>query len=186
MRFWGLKAMKQLNLISFFNHKMLSNDNIIFEYPDENWGICGNFFKIESFCACMGIKNINQTASGYDNTICESQNIPIGESLSSIEFIGFSEWGSFEETVFLKSKNRKKELKLFFYEWHTNPHFVFEKEINNNNCKIKCVLETNKGEKVYIYRTLIKIKENALWEHLILPNNPAMHIFAINIYRKKI
>ena len=174
--------MKRININNFFNHKMLFPSGIDIKiYEDENWGICGNFFNEDLFCALIEAKRSSYKKLKYDNIICFEQKIPIKQKIERIEFVGFAEWGSYNEKIILECLTGRIERDLFFYEWHTFPNKQFEKDFYHGACELKFRISTSLGEKVCMYSFSINLPKKEFVNSIVLPQNPAIHIFKINV-----
>ena len=103
----------------------------------------------------------------------------MGFYCKNIFILGFAEWGSFEEKVIFETDGLTYTEKMFFYEWHTLPQNNWRLEKRYNDCQLAFRIKTNLLEDVCMYKYEIVLKEPIYINRIILPKNPAIHIFAI-------
>lgn len=172
-----------INLTKYYNHKLLcanfNEPNIV---KNENCGVDGNYLLLSEFCKIFKLNDKLYLENNYDNITCDEQFIPIYLSGNKVEIIGFSEWGDYEEEIIFETTNGILKKTIFFYEWHVVPNMRWQKDIIYSACDVIGRLKTNYNENISIYKYSINfISENYI-KHIILPKNPAIHIFLVNIY----
>ena len=171
--------MNPLDISDHYNHKFLISKNE--ELRPEDVGVCGNFWEKQLFIQALENSKIPYITNGYnDNIACMSQEIRIEKEVSKILLFGFAEWGDYHEDIVIKSGNEYFSKKICFCEFHHNNKNVWTGE-KMKECKCRFTLATNLRERVGLYQVSVVLKSCLLINYVVLPENPAIHIFSITI-----
>lgn len=166
-----------LKIDNFYNHKFLLLKNEKLEVEDI--GICGNFWDKAAFIQKANDNNIFYRSNSYhDNISCMRQEIEINKKVQKIYFFGFAEWGDYCEDLIIETKTEHLLKKICFCEFHRHNSNIWNGE-SLMGCECCFMLDTNLNELVGFYRFLIELKSQVYIKSIILPKNPAVHIFLI-------
>lgn len=180
-----------LNLSSFFNHKLIGEDNLLKNViPLSNSGIGGFFFNPCSLPDSLEIISIDgipyifpdKSPDKYDNITCEEQKIIVPSGKYSTAYIlGLCEWGDFSEKIKLQfDDNTSEEIEVFFLDWW-KAKWSWKYDINKD-CEVALKASISNSSIHYIYYNKCNIfNSDKILNSIELPYNPNMHIFGITL-----
>ena len=186
-----------IDLNEHMNHKMIFTDdefnecNVLFD----DFGLsmdCHRHFCQKSFfvnktfsCGEVCFKSPPVDVKKYDNISCNGQKIQLrAEAYHTVHYIGYCDVGRFREPVtFYRQDITAGNSDLFFYDWGIKGNTIREYDIKNDSCRIAFTDEKEyEKDYLFIYSTPIDaLTKEPLFDALLLPQNPFMHIFAITL-----
>ena len=170
-----------INLEAYFNNKGLSNSLNVKDRADLTE--LGEYIVIDRCKVNILSENNIKVGNGRkeDNISCCGQKISLGnQHINYINFIGCSEWGSYEDIVVLKLKNGKIErVSLGLTDLCEEPNFNEEVFLTGKSYHYENELIFLKQKKASIFKKKIPISKKL--NSIQLPNCKNMHIFSIQI-----
>lgn len=175
----------EINISESFDHKILYSQMPEDENEHGVAGLCiinDNYnkdnvkFNYNDLCfVCNG------ASADVDNIVCNNQHIYIKhKNIKSIFFLGFNEFGNYEdELIIVDDSNNKIKKKIFFYGFNQILDALYSVEMNDC-CNIAVSTLANNYLNVNIYAFELKL-EGTNVEEIILPDNPEMHIMAVSV-----
>jgi len=181
-----MKKYYPLDLEGYLDHKMLVSD------PGAISGDCG----VMGFAGCdkrfaggrkdRYIKKIRFSMYGaedrYDNVVCRGQKIEFERNtFSRIAIIGFSEIGSYCETVrCLEPEGKYKDISVHFYHMFENLEMLYELDYCES-CDVAYELKTNSYGMINYF--ISEADVDGELTGIVLPDNDEIHISAITLIK---
>lgn len=184
-----MKKYYPLKLEEYLDHKMLVSDLgavsvgncgvMGFACCDERFG-CGRkerYVKKIRFC-------MYGADDRYDNVVCRGQEIGFERNrFSSLAVIGFTEIGSYSETVrCLRPDGSHKDVSVHFYHMFENPEMLYELDYSER-CNVAYKLKTNTYGMINYFISIADINDELTG--IVLPDNDEIHISAITLIKQE-
>ena len=178
---------RPLNLCGFCNHKLVYDlmpdtqteiglDNIYIQRQDLRWN---TLEQIDGTCFRFNF-------GSFDNVVCDSQIIPIGEKIKKLHVIGFAYWGDTNEMFQIKYFDGSVErYNIPFIDWshravdNVNNAYIFQgKQIYTPKIVISsgALVHT-----IHIHHCICNLEVDKVIKEIVFPDNMFIHIFAVTI-----